>query len=362
MRQTDDYLKNEANIPIKLWSKTSIKVEPESVKVEQVKESLDLGDIARELNQVENDWKDKYQQSSQTSSQESRIDEERMRQRSEQLRQRFQESISIHKRPVDVTILKKVFTFTFDDQTTSGYGGWIFPMKSRDSLNQLFFIEYIVSRIDNLLSTRTRQYLRDDEDKSKSTVSEERESEEYDASLDQIVVQKGLVFSDVTNQSSVSSHVSFVPKHDQDLDDGEAEMLAKLKGFEDVIQASTSGVKPTESKIQPVAIDETWETSNEAKKPLPDYNKLREEAIAQQLKIKEFFQTKQVKVKAEEKNNGLTIISGDGVDENSTEFRQNMIFKVKETNEEIVRVLPPVDSKSQSQIRRNIFYEQLIKS
>ena len=42
-------------------------------------------------------------------------------------------------------------------------------------------------------------------------------------------------------------------------------------------------------------------------------------------------------------------------------FNQNLIFKLKNTNEEIARILPTVDNHSQIEIRRNIFYEKLVK-
>jgi len=97
---------------------------------------------------------------------------------------------------------------------------------------------------------------------------------------------------------------------------------------------------------------------------LPDFKKVQEEAKAEQLKIKEFFigdlgsvKAKKIKEKEDLRAAELEMEKEDGV------FNGHS-FKVKGTDErgvEIVRVLPCVDSQSQMEIRRKIFYEKMIK-
>ena len=223
----------------------------------------------------------------------------------------------------------------------------MFPI-SENNLAQLYFVEYIVQRIRQLITSRSKSYLLQTEARDKPTVNEERERDEYLEECDKLVSKKAAFFSDIDYGSSDSKFESKVPDSIQK-DNGEEEMLAKLRGFEDLIKSSSTN-KTDEKKEE----SKEEEYDSEARKPLPDYAKLKEEAIKQQLRIREFFMGTPSSKKREE----ATVI-----DENDlgTEYNQNLVLKIKETDEEIVRVLPTVDSKSQSEIRRKIFYEKLIK-
>lgn len=148
-------------------------------------------------------------------------------------------------------------------------------------------------------------------------------------------------------------------------------MEAKLKEFEDIIKANSC--KSGEKQNSVVSVIENVTTSG-ASKPVPDYEKLKQESIEQQLIVREFFTARRADAlfsgaKKKKKKNGeeedvdgeqVTIIDENNIDETG-EFDQNLIFKIKETNEEISRVFPTVDSKSQNKIRRTIFYEKLAK-
>ena len=152
-------------------------------------------------------------------------------------------------------------------------------------------------------------------------------------------------------------------------------MEAKLNEFADIIKAeqekSLSEI-PTVNKPQSAIIKDVSEeevsSSNNVAKPVPDYNKLKEQSIEQQLIVREFFMARGAealfggkKTKKEvPPEDRVTIIDEHNIDDTG-EFDQNLIFKIKETNEEVVRILPTVDSKSQVKIRRTIFYEKLVK-
>lgn len=151
-------------------------------------------------------------------------------------------------------------------------------------------------------------------------------------------------------------------------------MEAKLNEFADIIKAEQEKSQseiPTVNKPQSAIIKDVNEevaSSSNVSKPVPDYNKLKEQSIEQQLIVREFFMARGAealfggkKTKKEvPPEDRVTIIDEHNIDDTG-EFDQNLIFKIKETNEEVVRILPTVDSKSQVKIRRTIFYEKLVK-
>lgn len=170
-------------------------------------------------------------------------------------------------------------------------------------------------------------------------------------------------------------------------------MEAKLKEFEDLIRAQSEskseGKKQSDAAASGVhhhtvesVADSTESAPSKASKPVPDFEKLKQESIEQQLIVREFFtargakqlfgddKTKKKKKnkKSEEQNDDddedpaerVTIIDENNIDDTG-EFDEKLIFRIKETNEEIARVFPTVDSKSQTKIRRKIFYEKLVK-
>ncbi len=87
---------------------------------------------------------------------------------------------------------------------------------------------------------------------------------------------------------------------------------------------------------------------------MPDYNRIRQESLKQQLKIREFFTGKPADT------NVNSNIQEDDEDKKLEEFDQKLFIKLDD-NQELVRLLPSVDNKSQLQIRRKIFCEKLIK-
>jgi hypothetical protein len=151
-------------------------------------------------------------------------------------------------------------------------------------------------------------------------------------------------------------------------------MEAKLNEFADIIKAEQEKSQseiPTVNNPQSAIIKDVSEevaSSSNVTKPVPDYNKLKEQSIEQQLIVREFFMARGAealfggkKTKKEvPPEDRVTIIDEHNIDDTG-EFDQNLIFKIKETNEEVVRILPTVDSKSQVKIRRTIFYEKLVK-
>lgn len=332
-------------------------------------------EIETELRQIESDWNSKFRitKTQETKEQISSIQgcmdyelevvenikedfQDSLKERSELLRQKFLDSMDIHKKPIDFTILKKIFLFKVIDATGMENGkefgqGNILYNIDENSLKQLLFIEYIVQRINELISPRTRAYLLEKEPKTKPTVSEEREREEYFGKCDKYVAKKTAMFSDLDFDNGDAKFIynSKIPVNKTDDDNGEQEMLAKLKEFESLIQSNP--VEKTDSQI----LSENIKEESDAKRPLPDYEKLKEEAIQQQLKIREFFMGSSTGKKNMDE---ATVI--DENDTNGYEFNQNMIIKIKETNEEIVRVFPTIDSKSQVEIRRKIFYDKLV--
>ncbi len=355
-----------------------------------------MGDFEQELKQIENQWKEKYQApekpvvSVEPVREETvvRVDsnEERLKKRSEALKQKYLDSLEIHRKPKDLTILKAVFTFVLSNGENKGVecgdGPYRFLIDS-GSLKQLLFIEYIVQRLADIITQRTKAYILEKESTEDKTVREEREEEEYAEMCDRYVTERAAIFNDIhfqseepVNQSSgfVNTAVKYnetsAVKSDEAEDEGEAEMIAKLRGFEDLIKENSNDrsktVKKKPKDLKQLKKTETSESAydeyttefGDKKKPLPNYEQLREEAIRQQLKIREFF-TSSVKKSAEEP---VTTIDEDRGDFNASGgLNQNMIFRIKETNEQIVRIFPSVDSQAQAQIRRKIFYDKLIK-
>ena len=341
--------------------------------------------IESELKQIENKWKEKYQpepKSVDNLKQESKLKveveekstdttrEDALRLKSELLRRKFLSSIEIHKKPTDLNILTQIFAFRAANETDVSQAGKVEFQIDNLSLNQLLFIEYILERIAEILTARTKAYLLEIEKEAK-TVSQEREEEEFVKACDAYVAEKAAVFGDINFQSDGNGMPGFIPglKAGSENLDEEAEMQAKLKGFENLIQESLSGIGKgrkeedalKETRPSDVEVEKRFDEFSEGKKPMPNFEQLKATANEQQLKIKEFFEAGSRKdKKMDEDVKGVTIIDEDGTDENSG-FNQNMIFRIKETDEQIVRIFPVVDSHSQIPIRRNIFYDKLIR-
>lgn len=321
--------------------------------VQQNRKSL-IFEIETELKEIEKNWKEKVKIQETLDKNELKLSNNKihlqqtsietdLKERSEQLKKKFIESIDIHKKPTDFTNLKQIFSFKIkkeDGYVQIGEGSKILEINEK-CLTQFYFIEYIIQRIKELITSRTKSYLNQTEPSDALSVNQEREREEHLEACDKLVARKTAFFSDI-DYSGQTSNFSLAKSESND--NGEREMLEKLRGFDEIINKSNKGKEEIF----------TDEYDFEAKKPLPDYAKLKEEAVRQQLRIREFFVGKPMSNKQQE----TTIIDENDI---NSEYNQNLIFKIKETDEEIVRVLPTVDSKSQTQIRRKIFYDKLVK-
>jgi hypothetical protein len=229
----------------------------------------------------------------------------------------------------------------------------VLHIPDESEMSQLIFIEYLVERLCQLITSKTKEYLREKKLGEISAIQMEREREEKLKHYEEYITKKNVWFSDLMSDSKPDNKTNTVfatqSKQKEELDDnGEAEMQAKLD-FLNKSQEIELSHPQTEIKSQE-------EDYSEAKKPLPDFKKLHEEAIIQQLKIKEFFQpsTSVKKIQLREDLDEEKANNADSQD-------RSLVINIKETNEEIVRVLPTVDSLSQIEIRRKIFYEKLIK-
>lgn len=265
---------------------------------------------------------------------------------------KFLESTQIHKKPKEFYHLAQIFKIAKADETPTDEK--TLSISSETALNQLIFIEYLIERIRLLISIRTREYLFDKRSNEKSKIHLEREREENLKKYEDYITKKNVFFSDLMSENRATRSqptTGRVQYANQDEDDnGEAEMQAKI----DFLNRSLEAEKHLEEEKT-----ESHEDSSEAKKPLPDFKKIREEAAMQQLKIKEFFMPSSSGKKVQFKEEVVVeeVTNADDGDK----YKQSLILNVKETNEEIIRVLPTVDSISQLDIRRKIFYDKLIK-
>lgn len=146
-------------------------------------------------------------------------------------------------------------------------------------------------------------------------------------------------------------------------------MERKLKEFEHLINPDKKNLNILASQSEKPEKAADSNLSLTASKPVPDYRALREQSIEQQLIVREFFMPRgtdalfgssREKKKKNENETSVTIIDENNIDDTG-EYEQKLVFKIKETNEEIARVLPAVDSKSQMNIRRTIFFDKLVK-
>lgn len=368
---------------------------PENENIE-VKNQI-TKEIEAELNEIEQKWKETYKSSDE--SKENKFTEEikeskevastskksptqEINDQADLLRKKFFISMDIHKKPTELTLLKQIFSFKLigksneDDESVSNKNEFLIE---ESYVKPLLFIEYIIQRLNDLLTRKTKSYMLDLNFKQK--INKQREEDEYSQKYDQIINEKAVLYNSndkyteqlvlgedkIINNSISSFKVTKLTKFDQDNDNGEAEMEAKLKDFSHIIekQSQISNKEPNEVKIKNTESSVLNDLINDdkTKKPIPDFNKLRQEALQQQLKIKEFFEgCKPAKKVDDSEQNRVTIIDLNEDEDNSKDvFKQDIIFKIKQTDEEIVRVLPTVDSKSQVQIRRKIFFEKLIK-
>lgn len=286
---------------------------------------------------------------------------------------KFIETTLIHNRPTSLFHIGKIFEISKSSETSSELkiDQLIVDENDENVLSKYYFIEYIINRISDLLSKRTKEYIQEKKSIEKSTIHEERKRMEQLKKFDEYVTETSVLFNNLTNEASaktVGDSVNEIGDRSSDLrnlntlknldDNGEAEMIAKLE---------LMGINPHETNEKQesnVMIDqlEDNECSKESiLKPLPNFNQLRDEAKEQQLKIKEFFIGDPFSEKARKiKELEARQAEEQEMAKDKTAFGKNS-FKIKSEEQEIIRVLPTVDSQSQMDIRRKIFFEKLVK-
>jgi hypothetical protein len=401
LRYNEKFLKTEATREIRMWSslaktkassvdnknsslKSNTKNSPAlSLKQEKAtetkSENQDMpksisNEIESELNEIEKKWKETYhvkeEETKPLEAASGSVQKDKTKDADELLRKKFLISMDIHKKPTDLTLLKQIFTFKLakkepneevlntEEKTKTN----IFEIEDSHS-KLLLFIEYIVERLNDLLTDKTKAYMHESTFKHK--LNKQREEDEYSQKYDQIITEKAILFHKndrlseqlVFDSEKIILNTQKINKSEAN-DNGEAEMEAKLKEFSHIIEKKTSDTAES-SFLQNLIHNDDGKKKN----PVPDYKKLREEAMQQQLKIKEFFiGLKPSKPLENQRLDAVTIEDlNESPDGSENVFKQDLIFKIRQTNEEIVRIFPTVDSKSQMQIRRKIFYDKLIK-
>ena len=275
----------------------------------------------------------------------------------EALNKKFIETTIIHKKPENFYHLRKIFLILDandlkDDKSNNGV--LIIDNNDTNSLSHFFFVEYIIERMFQLITLQTKEYILEKKYLEQSALHKKREMEEYSNKCEIYVNKKSVWYDDITNEenetilnNSETSSIqlaksSYFLKNQND--NGETEILAKLESFNinSYIQCNNKINQRNENKIDKEFNGEEYAT---AKRPIPNYNKLKTEAKQQQLKIKEFFMGS-LSDKESIKNNDIQIINSDEkyISEN-----------------EIVRNLPIIEKYSQVEIQRNFFYEKIIK-
>lgn len=423
LRDTPKYLAEEAHkqitlIDMKRTTKTETK-KSEIKKSDTKKSQLDeFKEIENELREIEMKWKEKYEEKREekrreepienniyrkitvderptTSERPSRmatttISREQLLADIEKKRKEFL-TAQLFQKPSELKLLSKILV---DDEETR-------LLESNRS--SYLFVEYLLQRLNDLMTEKTRDYLRNHIYSSgvNCELQEEREREQYLEKCDKYVTNGALAINSISNALSDDSNWSSssssnrkrdeqmremrVASNDQvDLTEEEREMKSKIEYLESVLSINNAAKSSGSSRNQNND-EECLKESNQAaadqltadeKRPLPDYEKLKEEALVQQLRVREFFQGFSSSSKANKSNEKESATEATVIDLNGTssdlydiattsafgcDYNLNMVIKIKETNEEIVRQLPTVDSKSQIVIRRKIFYEKLIK-
>jgi hypothetical protein len=362
MRDSKEMEKNN----VRLWSaektQNDKKVSKENVNLQE-----NTDQIADELKQLESEWKSKFTLTNTTKTEQKfqkpmsnpesneilvvrndPVQDFKIKNLSLAVTEHFNNSIDIHKKPTELCRLKEIFELKFVKKLEDEIKSEKIIEVNENSLKQLLFVEYIIQRLMNLFTKKTKNFILEKELDDIAKLNQERQREEYLKKCDEYVLKNNILFSDLTNDSEAGALKVNQRVQDQD-DNGEAEMLAKLEVFmgKDELK-KLSGISSDTSERELIPDDCR-------KKPLPNYNLLKEEAIKNQLKVSEFFMGATKKIQKEEN------IEEIDYNRESDVFNQNLIFKLKNTNEEIARILPTVDNQSQIEIRRNIFYEKLVK-
>jgi hypothetical protein len=356
---------------IRLWSSELEKIDTKKSKTKTLKNiSLENKDqLDKELKQIESDWKSKFSLNQTEKSieqitsnpkrketvaiqQSNPIQDLKITNLSQAVTEQFKKSIDIHKKPTELLKLKEIFEFKFVkslDELTNEKSDTLIEI-DENSLKQLLFVEYVLQRLMDLFTKKTKNFILERELEDLAKLNQERERDEYLKKCDEYVLKNNILFSDLTNDSDMGS-LKINQKVVENDDNGEAEMLAKLQVFMDKDELNKlSGVVSSNPN------DQDFNVNDFRKKPLPNYKLLKEESLKNQLKVREFFMGATASKTPNEEN-----VEEIDYNQDSNVFNQNLIFKLRNSTEEIARILPTVDNQSQIEIRRNIFYEKLVK-
>lgn len=373
LRDTPKYLAEEANKQI-----TLIDMKEKKKKTNKKSDSSHLDEfkeIENELREIEMKWKEKYEEKKKEEEKVERIVENNIYKKitvEERPPVRVGTSIDRAQLMADIEKKRKEFLTTklFQKPTELKLLSKIMDTSALESkqMSSYLFVEYLLERLNGLLTEKTRDYLRNHvySSDAKCELQEEREREQSTR------VTNVNANSAISNASSESTTNSRKQKEeisiDDDLTEEEREMKSKIEYLETVLYINSNVNDASETAVQ---LTENETTESMSRRPLPDYEKLKEEALSQQLRVKEFFKGYSASTKSRAKDDdddAATVIDLNGTNSDlynatssSDDYNLKMVIKIKETNEEIVRQLPTVDSKSQIVIRRKIFYEKLLK-
>ena len=150
---------------------------PENENIE-VKKQI-TKEIEAELNEIEQKWKETYKSSEE--SKENKFTEEikeskvvastskksptqEINDQADLLRKKFFISMDIHKKPTELTLLKQIFSFKLigksneNDESVSNKNEFLIE---ESYVKPLLFIEYIIQRLNDLLTRKTKSYMLD---------------------------------------------------------------------------------------------------------------------------------------------------------------------------------------------------------
>ena len=278
------------------------------------------------------------------------------------INKKFLESTKIHEKPSHLFNMKQIFKFVNDSSSVVDNETICVDPSDENTLGKYFFIEYLITRIQDLLSVKTKEYICDKDNMEKSKVHAERQRLEYLKKCDEFVAEKSVFFQDLTNDENkkptLDSGENRPNPRDINLlknldDNGEAEMLAKLELL---------GLSSETSEQQQGNEEDQTTSDVQFKKPIPNYNDLKAEAKEQQLKIKEFFIGDPHTVKAKKMKELEELqLQEEEMSKDEKNFTWNSFRTKGIEDQDVIRVLPTVDSQSQVEIRRKIFHEKLVK-
>lgn len=215
LRNTDEFKKTESFIT--LWEQRSKEQVKKQDQISNEKIEVEKLEIEKELKQIEKKWESdikisnriapmsnieshqaKKSSESTLSDEQIKVNEE-LRRKAEHLRYKFIQSMEIHKKPTELTILREIFDFKTqtegstkekdEEETLLSDKRITFPLDPVGT-NQLLLIEYICQRLRELLSARTKAYIAEIECENELKLNDERERQEIIEKSENFVIKK----------------------------------------------------------------------------------------------------------------------------------------------------------------------------